>query len=232
MNRILDVDGTTDDTRAAGSDAAIDEAAGGSLCTLPFGFHADRSIVGKAGIGRPPRPEVRVTRDYVMALSRLADGRSRFGRAYPRRSPVFVKDLFIGSEGPLGIITEVCSSWAAARGSTNHARRVRPDRDDAETVSAIIRARILPASSSPRSDDGLCVEDTRRRPRPMRCRPLMETAVICGRRGRAAQMAAIARPLRARRAHRARSAEGWRWRRHAARFFRRCATPADDILET
>ena len=91
-----------------------------------------------------------VTRDYVMGLEVvLADGRIvRFGNACVKDVAGYsLKDLFIGSEGTLGIITEVLLKLVP-RPAARRTMLAIYDRieDAAETVSAIIAARIIPCT--------------------------------------------------------------------------------------
>ena len=98
------------------------------------------------------RPERCITlpRDYVMGLEVvLADGQvTRLGSACVKDVAGYsLKDLFVGSEGTLGIITEVLLKIVprpAAR-STMLAVYDRIE-DAAETVSAIIAAKIIPCT--------------------------------------------------------------------------------------
>ena len=91
-----------------------------------------------------------VTRDYVMALEVvMADGRvTRFGsRCVKDVAGYSMKDLFIGSEGTLGIITEVLLKLVP-RPAARRTLLALYDRveDAAETVSALIAARIMPCT--------------------------------------------------------------------------------------
>jgi glycolate oxidase len=91
-----------------------------------------------------------VTRDYVMGLEVvLADGRiARLGTACVKDVAGYsLKDLFIGSEGTLGVITEVLLKLVP-RPAARRTMLALYDRiqDAAETVSAIIAARIIPCT--------------------------------------------------------------------------------------
>lgn len=91
-----------------------------------------------------------VTRDYVMGLEVvLPDGSvARFGNACVKDVAGYsMKDLFIGSEGTLGIVTEVLLKLVP-RPQARRTLLVVFDRieDAAQTVSAIIAARIIPCT--------------------------------------------------------------------------------------
>lgn len=91
-----------------------------------------------------------VTRDYVMGLDVvLPDGRiARFGNQCVKDVAGYsLKDLFIGSEGTLGIITEVLLKLMP-RPAARRTLLALYDRieDAAETVSAIVAARIIPCT--------------------------------------------------------------------------------------
>jgi glycolate oxidase len=91
-----------------------------------------------------------VTRDYVMALEVvLADGTiARFGSACVKDVAGYsMKDLFVGSEGTLGIVTEVLLKLVP-RPAARRTMLALYDRieDAAETVSAIIASRIIPCT--------------------------------------------------------------------------------------
>jgi glycolate oxidase len=91
-----------------------------------------------------------VTRDYVMGLEVvLADGRiARFGNQCVKDVAGYsLKDLFVGSEGTLGIITEVLLKLVP-RPQARRTLLALYDRieDAAETVSAIVAAHIIPCT--------------------------------------------------------------------------------------
>ena len=91
-----------------------------------------------------------VTRDYVMALEVvLASGEIvRFGSQCVKDVAGYsMKDLFIGSEGTLGVITEVTLKLVP-RPSARRTLLALYDRieDAAETVSAIVAAPIIPCT--------------------------------------------------------------------------------------
>ena len=147
-----------------------------------------------------------VTRDYVMGLEVvLADGRiARFGNACVKDVAGYsLKDLFIGSEGTLGIITEVLLKLVP-RPAARRTMLALYDRieDAAATVSAIVAARIIPCTLEflDRVTAG-CVEEYARVGLPTDCAAvlLMETdghpAAVAD---EASQMESIARAHRAR----------------------------------
>jgi glycolate oxidase len=91
-----------------------------------------------------------VTRDYVMGLEVvLPDGRVvRLGNKCVKDVAGYsLKDLFVGSEGTLGIMTEVLLK-VLPRPAARRTMLALYDRiaDAAETVSAIIAARIIPCT--------------------------------------------------------------------------------------
>src|SRR5215217_879219 len=105
-----------------------------------------------------------VTRDYVMGLEVvLANGDiARFGNQCVKDVAGYsLKDLFVGSEGTLGIITEVLLKLVP-RPAARRTMLALYDRieDAADTVSAIIAARIIPCTLEflDRMTAG-CVED-------------------------------------------------------------------------
>ncbi|HET7220516.1 MAG TPA: FAD-linked oxidase C-terminal domain-containing protein [Vicinamibacterales bacterium] len=147
-----------------------------------------------------------VTRDYVMGLEVvLADGQiARLGSACVKDVAGYsLKDLFVGSEGTLGIITEVLLKLVP-RPAARRTMLALFDRieDAAETVSAIVAARIIPCTLEflDRVTAG-CVEDYAHVGLPTDCAAvlLMETdghpAAVAD---EARQMEAIARANRAR----------------------------------
>jgi glycolate oxidase len=91
-----------------------------------------------------------VTRDYVMGLEVvLPDGAVvRLGNACVKDVAGYsMKDLFIGSEGTLGIITEVLLKLVPRPASRRTLLAVYDRMEDAaQTVSAIISARIIPCT--------------------------------------------------------------------------------------
>ncbi len=147
-----------------------------------------------------------VTRDYVMGLEVvLADGRvARLGSACVKDVAGYsLKDLFVGSEGTLGIITEVLLKLVPRPAARRTMLALYDSIEDAaETVSAIVAARIIPCTLEflDRMTAG-CVEDYAHVGLPTDCEAvlLMETdghpaAVV----DEAARMEAIARQHRAR----------------------------------
>ena len=156
MNRILDLDleNLTLRAEAGAITMKIDEAAGqhgllyppdpGSMRISTIGGNVAENSGGLRGL------KYGVTRDYVMSLEVvLADGRiTRFGTACVKDVAGYsMKDLFIGSEGSLGIITEVLLRLVPKPA----ARRTMLALYDsieaaASTVSAIIAAHIIPCT--------------------------------------------------------------------------------------
>src|SRR3990170_2499972 len=153
MNAILDLDPRNLTLRAQPGvvTLAIDEAAAAHGLFYPPDPGSMRvSTIGgnvAENSGGLRRLKYGVTRDYVMALEVvLADGRvARFGSQCVKDVAGYsMKDLFVGSEGTLGIITEVLLRLVprpAAR-RTMLALYDRID-DAADTVSAIIAAQII-----------------------------------------------------------------------------------------
>jgi len=170
MNAILDVDPRNLTLRAQPgvTTITIDEAAAqqglfyppdpGSMRISTIGGNVAENSGGLRGL------KYGVTRDYVMALEVvLADGRvTRLGSQCVKDVAGYsLKDLFIGSEGTLGIITEVLLKLVP-RPLARRTMLALYDRieDAAETVSAIIAARIIPCTLEflDRMTAG-CVED-------------------------------------------------------------------------
>jgi glycolate oxidase len=119
-----------------------------------------------------------VTRDYVMGLEVvLPDARvARFGNACVKDVAGYsMKDLFIGSEGTLGIITEVLLK-VLPRPAARRTMLASYDRmeDAAQTVSDIIAAKIIPCTLEflDRMTIG-CVEDYAKIGLPRDCEALL-----------------------------------------------------------
>ena len=212
MDAIVDVDPRNLTLRAqpGAITQRIDEAAGrhglfyppdpGSLRISTIGGNVAENSGGLRGL------KYGVTRDYVMGLEVvLADGQvARLGSACVKDVAGYsLKDLFIGSEGTLGIITEVLLKLVP-RPSARRTMLALYDsiEDAAETVSAIVAARIIPCTLEflDRVTAG-CVEDYARVGLPTDCDAvlLMETdghpAAVAD---EAARMEEIARTHRAR----------------------------------
>ena len=156
MDRILDVDARNLTLRAqpGAITQRIDEAAArqglfyppdpGSMRISTIGGNVAENSGGLRGL------KYGVTRDYVMSVEVvLADGRiARFGsRCVKDVAGYSVKDLFVGSEGTLGIITEVLLKLVP-RPAARRTLLALYDRieDAADTVSAIVAARIIPCT--------------------------------------------------------------------------------------
>ena len=156
MNTILDIDprNLVLRTQPGATTLAIDEAAArhglfyppdpGSMRISSIGGNVAENSGGLRGL------KYGVTRDYVMALEVvLADGRiARFGSKCVKDVAGYsMKDLFIGSEGSLGVITEILLKLVP-RPLASQTMLALYDRieDAADTVSAIIAARIIPCT--------------------------------------------------------------------------------------
>lgn len=156
MDAILGVDPKNLTIRAQAGviTAAIDQAAAvhglfyppdpGSLKISTIGGNVAENSGGLRGL------KYGVTRDYVMGLEVvLSDGRVvRLGNACVKDVAGYsMKDLFIGSEGTLGIITEVLLKLLPRPGARRTMLATYDRMEDAaETVSAIIAARIIPCT--------------------------------------------------------------------------------------
>ena len=212
MNAILDVDARNLTLRAEAGAVTqrIDEAAArhglfyppdpGSMRISTIGGNVAENSGGLRGL------KYGVTRDYVMGLEVvLADGRiARFGNQCVKDVAGYsLKDLFVGSEGTLGIVTEVLLKLVP-RPAARRTLLALYDRieDAAETVSAIVAARIIPCTLEFLDrTTATCVEEYSRVGLPTDCAAvlLMETdghpsAVA----DEAGQMERIARSHRAR----------------------------------
>jgi glycolate oxidase len=218
MNRILDIDprNLVLRTQPGVTTSTIDEAAArhglfyppdpGSMRISSIGGNVAENSGGLRGL------KYGVTRDYVMALEVvLPDGRiARFGSACVKDVAGYsMKDLFIGSEGTLGVITEILLKLVPrplAR-QTMLALYERIE-DAADTVSAIIAARIIPCTLEFLDrTTAVCVEEFAHVGLPTDCAAvlLMETdghpAAVAD---EAARMTEIARAHGAREVRRAR----------------------------
>ena len=183
---VLDAENLTLRAQAGAVTQRIDEAAAkhgllyppdpGSMRISTIGGNVAENSGGLRGL------KYGVTRDYVMALEVvLVDGRvARFGSACVKDVAGYsMKDLFIGSEGTLGIITEVLLKLVP-RPAARRTMLAIYDRieDAAQTVSDIIAARIIPCTLE--FLDRMttqCVEDYARVGLPTDCEAvlLMET---------------------------------------------------------
>lgn len=184
MNRVLGVDAANLTARAqcGAITQAIDEAAAahglfyppdpGSMKISTIGGNVAENSGGLRGL------KYGVTRDYVMGLEVvLADGRVAWlGSGCVKDVAGYsMKDLFIGSEGTLGIITEVLLKLLprpAAR-RTMLASYAKME-DAAETVSAIIAARMIPCTLEFLDQMTIrCVEDFAKIGLPTDCAALL-----------------------------------------------------------
>ena len=218
MDAILDVDPRNLTLRAqpGAITQRIDEAAAqhglfyppdpGSMRISTIGGNVAENSGGLRGL------KYGVTRDYVMGLEVvLADGRvARLGNECVKDVAGYsMKDLFIGSEGTLGIITEVLLKLVP-RPAARRTMLALYDRieDAAETVSAIIAARIIPCTLEFLDRmTAICVEDYAHVGLPTDCEAvlLMETdghpaAVADEARADGGDRPRARRPRRARRA--------------------------------
>ena len=188
MNAILGVDARNLTLRAepGAITQRIDEAASkhglfyppdpGSMRISTIGGNVAENSGGLRGL------KYGVTRDYVMGLEVvLPSGEiARFGNQCVKDVAGYsLKDLFIGSEGTLGIITEVLLKLVP-RPAARRTMLALYDRieDAAETVSAIVAAHIIPCTLEFLDRmTAVCVEDYARVGLPTDCEAvlLMET---------------------------------------------------------
>ena len=184
LDKILSVDAANLTVRAqcGAITAAIDAAANkhglfyppdpGSMKISTIGGNVAENSGGLRGL------KYGVTRDYVMGLEVvLPDGRiAHFGNACVKDVAGYsMKDLFIGSEGTLGIITEVLLK-VVPRPAARRTMLASYDRmeDAAQTVSDIIAAKIIPCTLEflDRMTIG-CVEDYAKIGLPRDCEALL-----------------------------------------------------------
>jgi glycolate oxidase len=184
LDKIISVDAANLTVRAQCGviTAAIDAAANkhglfyppdpGSMKISTIGGNVAENSGGLRGL------KYGVTRDYVMGLEVvLPDGRiARFGNACVKDVAGYsMKDLFIGSEGTLGIITEVLLK-VLPRPAARRTMLASYDRmeDAAQTVSDIIAAKIIPCTLEflDRMTIG-CVEDFAKIGLPRDCEALL-----------------------------------------------------------
>jgi glycolate oxidase len=188
MDRILHVDpeNLTMRVEAGAVTMKVDEAAAkhgllyppdpGSMRISTIGGNVAENSGGLRGL------KYGVTRDYVMSLEVvLADGRiTRFGSACVKDVAGYsMKDLFIGSEGTLGIITEVLLRLVPRPAARRTMLALFETMEAAaSTVSAIIAAKIIPCTLEFLDrTTASCVEDYARVGLPTDCAAvlLMET---------------------------------------------------------
>jgi glycolate oxidase len=184
LDKIISVDAANLTVRAqcGAITAAIDAAANkhglfyppdpGSMKISTIGGNVAENSGGLRGL------KYGVTRDYVMGLEVvLPDGRiAHFGNACVKDVAGYsMKDLFIGSEGTLGIITEVLLK-VVPRPAARRTMLASYDRmeDAAQTVSDIIAAKIIPCTLEflDRMTIG-CVEDYAKIGLPRDCEALL-----------------------------------------------------------
>ena len=184
LDKIISVDATNLTVRAQCGviTAAIDAAANkhglfyppdpGSMKISTIGGNVAENSGGLRGL------KYGVTRDYVMGIEVvMPDGQiARFGNACVKDVAGYsMKDLFIGSEGTLGIITEVLLKLLP-RPAARRTMLASYDRmeDAAQTVSDIIAAKIIPCTLEflDRMTIG-CVEDYAKIGLPRDCEALL-----------------------------------------------------------
>jgi len=170
LNRIIQVDAANHclRTEAGVITATIAQAAEqhnlfyppdpGSLKISTIGGNVAENSGGLRGL------KYGVTRDYVMAITIvMADGRlAEFGNACVKDVAGYsMKDVFIGSEGTLGIVTEVLLKLLPKPAARRTLLAVFDDIESAaKTVSAIIAANIVPCTLEFLDQITLrCVED-------------------------------------------------------------------------
>jgi glycolate oxidase len=184
MDAIMDVDprNLTLRAQAGAVTLKIDEAAAvhglfyppdpGSMKISTIGGNVAENSGGLRGL------KYGVTRDYVMGLEVvLADGAVvRLGNACVKDVAGYsMKDLFIGSEGTLGIVTEVLLKLLPRPAARRTMLAIYPRMEDAaETVSAIIAAKIIPCTLEFLDQMTVrCVEDYARIGLPTDCGALL-----------------------------------------------------------
>jgi glycolate oxidase len=156
MDRIIEMDpeNLTMRVQAGAVTMKIDQEAGkhgllyppdpGSMRISTIGGNVAENSGGLRGL------KYGVTRDYVMSLEVvLADGRiTRLGTACVKDVAGYsMKDLFIGSEGTLGIITEVLIRLVPKPAARRTMLALYDTMEAAaSTVSAIIAAKIIPCT--------------------------------------------------------------------------------------
>ncbi len=156
MDRILEMDpeNLTMRVQAGAVTMKIDQEAGkhgllyppdpGSMRISTIGGNVAENSGGLRGL------KYGVTRDYIMSLEVvLADGRiTRLGTACVKDVAGYsMKDLFIGSEGTLGIITEVLLRLVPKPAARRTMLALYDTMEAAaSTVSAIIAAKIIPCT--------------------------------------------------------------------------------------
>ncbi len=114
--------------------------------------------------GGPRGLKYGVTRDYVLALqAALADGRLlRAGTRTAKNATGYsLVGLFVGSEGTLGVVTEVTLRLLPRPQAVRTVLAVFPRLDDAsQAVTAVLRAGIRPATLELMDETAIrCVED-------------------------------------------------------------------------
>jgi glycolate oxidase len=163
---------TADIDAAAGKHGLFYPPDPGSMRVSTIGGNVAENSGGLRGL------KYGVTRDYVMGLEVvLPDGSiTRLGNACVKDVAGYsMKDLFIGSEGTLGIITEVLLKLLP-RPAARRTMLASYDRmeDAARTVSAIIAAKIIPCTLEFLDRMTIrCVEDFSKIGLPLDCEALL-----------------------------------------------------------
>ena len=144
----------------------------GSMKISTIGGNVAENSVGLRGL------KYGVTRDYVLALTVvLPNGNiATFGNACVKDVAGYsMKDLFIGSEGTLGIITEVLLKLLPRPAARRTMLATFPSMESAaQTVSAIIAARIIPCTLEFLDQMTIrCVEDYTKIGLPTDCAALL-----------------------------------------------------------
>ncbi len=156
MNRILEID--PENIMATAQAGVITEDLAAAVEAKGFFYPPDpasikQSTIGgnvAANAGGPRCLKYGVTGDYVMALEVvLADGRvfRTGGKAIKNVTGYNLVQLFVGSEGTLGVVTEVTVKLLAMPEAKRTALVTFPKLADASrAINAVLKAGILPAT--------------------------------------------------------------------------------------
>ena len=170
MNQIIEIDRENWTVRAEAGVVTADLQAAVEALDLfypPDPSSNRQSTIGgnvACNAGGPRCLKYGVTGDYVMGLTVvLADGRvlEIGGKAIKNVVGYDLTSLFVGSEGTLGVITEVLLRLVAKPGHVRTARAEFPSLDDASrTVNAILAAGIVPATLELMDETAVaCIEE-------------------------------------------------------------------------